>query len=110
MTASAKHIRWIEPNEKWRSILSRLHRTVLALVGSYFLSNGFIALVSSGSPHLGMARAEAVYLGLLLGLCLFVVAAIWSAATRYLARTTSAIIVLSVAMHIVAPLMAPPGV
>ena len=49
-------------------------------------------------------------LGLLLGLCLFVVAAIWSAATRYLARTTSAIIVLSVAMHIVAPLMAPPGV
>lgn len=76
MIASSKSQCWVEPNEKWRSILSRTHRTLLALVGSYFLANGFIAQASAGLPHLGMARAEAVYFGVFVGLCLFVAAAI----------------------------------
>lgn len=109
MTARAKPVWRIDPSEKWRAILSRTHRTLLALVGSYFIANGFIALASAGLPQLGMARAEAVYLGLLAGLCLYVASAIWVAATRYLARITGAIIVLSVALHMAARLMAPPG-
>lgn len=110
MTATAKRRWWIEPSEKWRSILSRTHRTLLALVGGYFLTDGFIALASAGMPHLGIAKAEAVFLGLFVGLCLYVTAAIWIAATRYLARMTGAIVALTVAIHTVAPLIVPSGV
>ena len=109
MAAISKRIRRIDPGDKWRSILSRAHRTVLALVGSYFLANGFIALASAGLPHLGMARTEAVYLSLLTGLGIYVAAAIWVAATHYPARMTGAVILLSVAFRQAAPLIAAHG-
>ncbi|MEM1106965.1 MAG: hypothetical protein AAGH87_11315 [Pseudomonadota bacterium] len=110
MAAITLRLPGFELGEKWQSILSRTHRTLLALIGSYFLTNGFIAMIAAGLPRVGVPPGEAAYLGLMTGLVLFVGAAVWVAATRYLGRITAAIIGLALMFHFSAPLLAPAGV
>ncbi|MEM1396670.1 MAG: hypothetical protein AAGH38_04380 [Pseudomonadota bacterium] len=109
MLAAWRHVTGFELNEKWRSILSRSHRTFLALVGGYFLTNGFIALMAAGLPHLGMPTGEAAYFGLLTGLVLFIGLAVWVAATLHLVLMTASIAILAVATTLIAPMIASLG-
>jgi hypothetical protein len=61
-------------------------RVVLAVIGGYAASAGFVAILSVILPLAGVARSEAVILSSMLGFVLYVVFLLWGFAERRLWR------------------------
>lgn len=85
---------------------SKFARVILAIVGGYAFSAGFISLGPVLLAYLGMQRGEAMVLCSLIGLFAFVAIGVWLAATRYLFRSASCVVVGAAAMIYFAPIAA----
>lgn len=86
--------------------LTRALRLGVGLVGGYFATSGFIALLGAGLPRLGLSTSESMTLALLLGFCLFPALVIWAAATRYPVAFSAAIAAIAAALNMTAPVLA----
>jgi hypothetical protein len=73
-------------------------RIVVAFVGGYALTSGFVALTGSVLPLVGMARGEAVSLAALLALFVYVPASLLMIATRRPLRDGAFLLATSVTL------------
>ena len=89
--------------------LARTLRLLLAALGGYAFAAGYIALLGAGLPHLGIARGEAVSLGMMTGLVVFAWIVVWAVATAKPVRTAVMIAGVSAGMIVGAPLLAGGG-
>lgn len=85
-----------------RITLTRAWRIVLAIVGGYVLTLGFMGTLSVALPHVGVPRSEAAIAGLLAGMVFYVAVIVWCAAAPRLRRLTLSVLVASLALHGVA--------
>ncbi|MEM7360237.1 MAG: hypothetical protein AAF431_14135 [Pseudomonadota bacterium] len=85
--------------------VTRSIRLLIAVVGGYLFTDGFIGLIGVSLPYLGWAQSEALNLAILLGLLAYVIIMIWAISTVRLLFTTVAIFASSAAMIYGAPLL-----
>ncbi|MEM9376952.1 MAG: hypothetical protein AAGA72_12090 [Pseudomonadota bacterium] len=106
---SAKLTFWDTFPEKWKTLLSRSYRILLAFVGAYLLTSAFIGALGRGLSALGMSPGEATYTGLLLGMLLFCGCVVWVAATKYIVRLSVLIVALTGLLNFFISHLSTPG-
>ncbi|MEM6638943.1 MAG: hypothetical protein AAF610_03490 [Pseudomonadota bacterium] len=82
--------------------LHRSWRLVLALIGGYALTLGYMSLVSVALPLTGVVRSEAAVIGLLTGMVVYVVVIIWCASSRHLLRVSLLVPSIAAICHVTA--------
>lgn len=83
---------------------------MLALAGGYLIAAAYIRLLAAGLSKLGLNPGEAAYFGLMSGLVLYVVYALWVAATRFLARMVGGTVVAVLSLNVLSSTLASSGI
>ena len=73
----------------------RVARLALAVIGAYPFTSALIAAVAVGLPFLSVTQGESVWIGHTAGPLVFLVVAIWIAATKRLLRTAISVVAVA---------------
>lgn len=85
------------------SSFGRAIRLMVGVIGGYLFTNGFIAIVGAGLPHLGVPQSEALFLAIILGFMIYLLVMFWVIVTRHLSLVSSSILGFAALMLITAP-------
>ena len=91
--------------ENKSTLIERVLRMLVAGLGGYAFTSGFVAMVAVGLTHFGVVPSESATLGGMLSILVYLPIIIWIIATPKLLRDSFLLIFTSIAMVIMAPLL-----
>ena len=79
---------------------------LIAIVGGYAFTSGYVAFFSVVLAKLGMEKGEAIMLSTMTGFIVYLCVILWIFTTQKMWRTSTVILLMAVVMIIVSPYLA----